>query len=113
MVESDQEKQPVKKFESAQEKQPVQKFESAQEKSVELSLEEVSIDYNNISDSISLKNPNEVYYEIYKAARIKAKQLRKVAMEAYLEAKEIKSKYMLTDFDDDSSESEESEDEDI
>jgi hypothetical protein len=69
-------------------------------------LEEVSIDYKNISDSISLKNPNEVYYEIYKAARIKAKQLRKVAMEAYLEAKEIKSKYMLTDLDDDSTESE-------
>ena len=84
----------------------------SQDKPLDPSLEEVSIDYKNISDSISLKNPNEVYYEIYKAARIKAKQLRKVAMEAYLEAKEIKSKYMLTEFDDDSSESEESEDED-
>ena len=43
--------------------------------------------------------------------RIKAKQLRKVAMEAYLEAKEIKTKYMLTDFDNSSdSESESEED---
>ena len=80
------------------------------------SLEEVSLDYESISDSISLKNPNEVYYEIYKAARVKAKQLRKVAMEAYLEAKEIKTKYMLTEIDDDddddsSSSSESSEDE--
>lgn len=80
------------------------------------SLEEVSLDYKNISDSISLKNPNEVYYEIYKAARVKAKQLRKVAMEAYLEAKEIKTKYMLTEIDDDdedssSASSESSEDE--
>jgi len=76
------------------------------------SLEEVSLDYKNISESISLKNPNEVYYEIYKAARVKAKQLRKVAMEAYLEAKEIKNKYMLTEIDDDdSSSSESSEDE--
>ena len=95
-----------------QEKQSVQDKLLSQDKPLDPSLEEVSIDYKNISDSISLKNPNEVYYEIYKAARIKAKQLRKVAMEAYLEAKEIKSKYMLTDFDDDSSESEESEDED-
>jgi hypothetical protein len=67
------------------------------------SLEEVSFDYDSISDSINLKNPNEVYYEIYKVAREKAKQLRKVAMEAFLEAKEIKSKYMLSDFDDSSS----------
>jgi hypothetical protein len=70
------------------------------------SLEEVSIEYENISDTISLKHPNEVYYEIYKVARDKAKQLRKVAMEAYLEAKEIKTKYMLTDFDDSSEDSE-------
>ena len=72
------------------------------------SLEEISLDYEHISDSISLKKPNEVYYEIYKAAREKAKQLRKVAMEAYLEAKEIKTKYMLSDLDD----SDEDEDED-
>ena len=101
----------LQSIQSVQEKS-LQSIQSVQEKPLDPSLEEVSIDYKNISDSISLKNPNEVYYEIYKAARIKAKQLRKVAMEAYLEAKEIKSKYMLTDFDDDSSESEESEDED-
>ena len=70
------------------------------------SLEEVSINYENIEDTINLKNPNEVYYEIYKKARTKAKDLRKVAMDAYLEAKEIKTKYMLSD-------SEESEDDNI
>jgi hypothetical protein len=80
------------------------------------SLEEISLDYEHISDSISLKKPNEVYYEIYKAAREKAKQLRKVAMEAYLEAKEIKTKYMLSDLDDsdeDEDDSDEEEAEDI
>lgn len=71
------------------------------------SLEEISIDYEHISDTISLKNPNEVYYEIYKAAREKAKQLRKVAMEAYLEAKEIKTKYMLSDVEDSDEDSDE------
>ena len=72
-------------------------------------LEEVSLEYDDIAETISLKKPNEVYYEIYKVAREKAKQLRKVAMEAYLEAKEIKTKYMLSDFDDSDEDSDEEE----
>lgn len=75
-------------------------------------LEEVSLEYEEMTDSISLKKPNEVYYEIYKVAREKAKQLRKVAMEAYLEAKEIKTKYMLSDFDDSDEDSDEDEESD-
>jgi hypothetical protein len=62
-------------------------------------LEEVSINCDN-SESISLKNPNEVYYEIYRKARDKAKEWRLKAIEAYLEVKEIKTKYMLYDMDD-------------
>ena len=54
-----------------------------------------------------MKKPNEVYCEIYKAAREKAKQLRKVAMDAYLEAKDIKTKYMLPDFIDSDKDSDE------
>ena len=54
---------------------------------------------NNITDSIKLRKPNEVYYEIYKAAREKAKRAKKLATEAYLEAKNIKIKYMLDDLD--------------
>ena len=49
---------------------------------------------------MQLKKPNEVYYEIYKCARERAKHMRKVAVEAFLEAKQIKSKYMLEDIDD-------------
>ena len=52
------------------------------------------------TETITLKRPNEVYYEIYKAAREKAKHMRKVALEAYLEAKQIKTKFMLEDLDD-------------
>ena len=44
-------------------------------------------------------------YLSHKAARIKAKQLRQVAMEAYLAAKEIKTKYMLDDDSDDTDDS--------
>ena len=73
-------------------------------------IEEINIDYNELSDSIRLKNPNEVYYEMYKSAREKAKHCRLKAIEAYLEAKQIKTKYMLDDLDDDD-DSDDSEDE--
>jgi len=64
------------------------------------SLEEIIPEPNDLSDSITLKKPNEVYYEIYRTARQKAKHMRQVAVEAYLEAKKIKSQYMLSDIDD-------------
>ena len=71
-------------------------------------LEEVTLDIDNsIDDTINLKNPNEVYYELYQTARENAKEYRMKAMESYLEAKRIKTKYMLFDIDD----SDESDDE--
>ena len=71
-------------------------------------LEEVTLDIDNsIDDSINLKNPNEVYYELYQKARDNAKEYRMKAMESYLEAKRIKTRYMLFDID----ESDESDDE--
>ncbi len=71
-------------------------------------LEEVTIDYNSINtEAIALKDPNVVYQEMYKKAREKAKQCRLKAVEAYLEAKQIKTKYMLFDIDDDSDDSDE------
>ena len=65
-----------------------------------------------LDDTMTLKKPNEVYYDIYKAARRKAKSLRKDAIEAYLEAKEIKTKYNLDDTDLVSSSSDDDDDED-
>jgi len=75
-------------------------------------LEEVFLDFNDITDTVNIKKPNEVYYEIYRTARTKAKQLRKIAMEAYLEAKEIKTKFMLNDIADSEESEEESEESD-
>ena len=43
---------------------------------------------NNL-ESITLKKPNQVYYEIYKKAREKAKEAKKEAILAFLEAKNI------------------------
>ena len=58
-------------------------------------------------ESITLKKPNQVYYEIYKKARERAKAAKKEALLAYLEVKNIKKTYMLDDID----ESDESDDE--
>jgi hypothetical protein len=58
------------------------------------------------SGSLKLKNPNEVYLEIYKDARTKAKKAKKAAVQAYLAAKRIKSLYLLNEI-------ESSDDEDI
>ena len=63
-------------------------------------ITEVNIELNEAEEAMKLKKPNEVYYEIYRNAKLKAKQMRKAAVEAYLEAKQIKTKYMLEDFDD-------------
>jgi len=54
---------------------------------------------NLIEDTLTLKKPNQVYYEIYKQARKKAKQAKKEAIMAFLEAKNIKKTYMLEDLD--------------
>lgn len=72
------------------------------EKENDYNLEEVSIDYNDDDQSINLKKPNEVYMEIWREARKKAKLARKAAIDAYLEAKNIKTTYMLNEIDNDS-----------
>lgn len=76
-------------------------------KSKNKSLEEVTLDVSD-EEPIKLKNKNEVYYEIYHAALKKAKHMRNVAIQAFLEAKEIKTKYMLSDLDDSDEEFEDS-----
>jgi hypothetical protein len=60
---------------------------------------------NNL-ETMTLKKPNQVYYEIYKKARDKAKQLKKEAILAYLESKNIKKTYMLEDIDESDSDGE-------
>jgi hypothetical protein len=70
---------------------------------------DLSSSLENNLESITLKKPNQVYYEIYKKAREKAKEAKKEAILAFLEAKNIKKTYMLDDID----ESEDDEEEDL
>ena len=65
-------------------------------------LTEVDLDINASDESIQLKSQNEVYYEIYKDAKEKAKQMREAALKAYLEAEKIKMKFSLENVDDES-----------
>jgi len=51
------------------------------------------------NETITLKNPNEVYYQLYKEAREKAKLAKRSAIIAYLEAKNIKKTYMIDSLD--------------
>ena len=44
-------------------------------------------------EEIKLKNPNEVYYEMYKEAKRKARIARDLAISSYLSAKQIKHHY--------------------
>jgi hypothetical protein len=65
-------------------------------------LLEVDLDVNleNNLESITLKKPNQVYFELYKEARNKAKLAKKSAIIAYLEAKNIKKTYMIENLND-------------
>lgn len=66
-------------------------------------LKEVSnndLHLDKTDSEIILKKPNQVYFELYKEARKKAKQAKKNAILAYLEAKNIKKTYMLETIND-------------
>lgn len=62
-------------------------------------LHEVEFNLDEIPeiDTFSIKKRNDVYYEMYREARQKAKVARDLALSAYLEAKRIKNTYMLDD----------------
>jgi len=70
-----------------------------------------TIDLINISEttdnSVELKSHEEIYLEIYNTAKQKARDIRKNAITAFLEAKNIKKLYNLEELDIDSSDDEE------
>jgi len=62
-------------------------------------ISEINLEMPKDDENISLKKPNEVYLEIYKKAREKAKDARLEAIKAYLTVKEIKKQYLLDEMD--------------
>lgn len=82
-----------------------QKLEDSIEKTQDLEnleIQEINLSLDEIPEenSVSIKNKNHVYYELYKTAKGKAKVARNLALSSYLEAKRIKNLYMLEDSED-------------
>ena len=65
-------------------------------------FDDVEILPNDEKVPMKIKQPNEIYYEMYKKARLEAKEAKKKAQEAYLEAKQIKDLHLLDISDSDS-----------
>ena len=63
-------------------------------------LKEIQMVVADDLETISLKPPNQVYFELYKVAREKAKVAKRNVIVAYLEAKNIKKTYMLDNLND-------------
>lgn len=63
----------------------------------EINLDDMDLDN---ADTINIKEKTEVYYNMYREARRKAKLAKSLALSSFLEAKRIKNLYMLDDIDD-------------
>ena len=89
-----------KNHENHENEETIAKTDNIKEKDLEeKDLEEINdldLNIDNL-DEISLKNPEDIYIEIYTSARNKAKQMKKAAIDAYFHAKNIKSKYGITE----------------
>lgn len=88
-------------------------LEKTKEEDNDESLEEmceVNFDTKENLEEVTLKNRNDVYYEMYKEAKKKARIARDLALTSYLQAKQIKTNYLVEDSsDDDNMENEEDE----
>lgn len=81
---------------------------------MEDSLAEFNLELDTVpeTETVQLKPRNDVYYELYRAAKRKAKMAKNLALKSYLEAKNIKSTYMLDDVSDTDSDEYDDTDED-
>ena len=96
---------PVSEAELEIEEPPLEEFETE-------SLCEVELDLDEKADTVALKERKELYYQMYEEARQKAKVARDLALSAYLEANQIKNKYMLDDVLDSSSDDSDNDEDD-
>ena len=78
-------------------------FASLNEQTLEKSddLSEIDFDLPENSNSIHIKRPIDVYREIYAKALKKAAEARRLAVQAFLEAKHIKNTFLANDESDD------------
>jgi hypothetical protein len=84
------------------EKEQVEEIELVIDNNNDNDILEINLDINEIenSEAFHLKEKTEVYYQMYKEARQKAKLAKSLALSSYMEARKIKNLYMLEDIDD-------------
>jgi len=92
-----------KYLEASSEMPDIRANANIQETNIFSDLTEFDMNLDDIenSDQIQIKARNDIYYELYKEARKKARISRNLALQSYLEAKEIKTKYDLDDIESD------------
>ena len=61
-------------------------------------LEEVNLEILD-NETMKLKKPKDVYSEIYRKALVKARETKKLAIKAYMDANKIKKQYLLDDIE--------------
>ena len=83
-------------------KEQKDEVKKALDESVLSNLEEVTVSVPD-GEIMTLRKPDDIYYELYKNTRERAKQMRRASIEAFLESKNIKTKYMLENIDNDDS----------
>jgi hypothetical protein len=67
-------------------------------------LEETNLNEMEVQETAHIKNRRELFLEIYRDAKQKAKLARNLALMAYLEKMQIKNNYMLEDIESDEDE---------
>jgi len=92
-----------KYLEASSEMPDIRANANIQETNIFSDLTEFDMNLDDIekSDQIQIRARNDIYYELYKEARKKARISRNLALQSYLEAKEIKTKYDLDDIESD------------
>jgi len=92
--------EPIEESKDQHEEDVKNEIVNLEENNINLDIVPIELNFDDESlETITLKKPNQVYYDLYKEAREKAKQAKKEAILAYLEAKNIKKAYMLEDID--------------
>ena len=103
-LEENEENEENEKKEPKEQKEPKEEKELEKDLGIQLekdknhNLETIDLilpEDSSETETIQLKKRNEVYFEMYKEAKRKAKMAREFALSAYLEAKRIKNTYLI------------------
>jgi hypothetical protein len=89
----------LEKIHGSEEMENIRKKTNTLEKNSIYGLNEVDLDCPDGENAINLRDPEEVYISIYNEAKRRAKEAKRLAIEAVLELKRVKNKYMLDEFE--------------